>query len=251
MDILGVDIGGTGIKGAVVDTSSGELKTQRVRLLTPQPATPDAVSEVLKQLVNEIGFNGPVACGFPARITNGTVRTAANIDKTWIDIPVEELFTTKLQGNYPVSVVNDADAAGLCELKFGAAKDVPGKVIFLTIGTGIGSALFQDGVMFEGTELGHLKFKKDIAEHYCSALVREKEELSWTKWGKRLGKYLNYVNFLFDPDLFILGGGVSAKFERFKDFLPQELKIVPAASLNHAGIIGAALYGERRLQSRD
>ena len=145
-------------------------------------------------------------------------------------------------------MVNDADAAGLAELEFGAARGVNGKVIFLTLGTGIGSALFVDGIMFEGTELGHLKFKKDVAEHYCSAVVREREDLSWNKWGKRLGKYLNYVNFLFEPELFIIGGGVSAKFDRFKEELPQDLKIVPAAFLNQAGIIGAAMYGERRLR---
>ena len=248
MEILGVDIGGTGIKGAIVDTETGELITQRIRLLTPQPATPEAVASVLKELVVQTGFKGPVACGFPARITNGTVKTAANIDKSWIDVPVEELFTRELTCDTKVSVVNDADAAGLAELEFGAARGVNGKVIFLTLGTGIGSALFVDGIMFEGTELGHLKFKKDVAEHYCSAVVREREDLSWNKWGKRLGKYLNYVNFLFEPELFIIGGGVSAKFDRFKEELTQDLKIVPAAFLNQAGIIGAAMYGERRLR---
>ena len=244
MEILGIDIGGTGIKGAVVNTKTGETITERIRLLTPKPATPEAVADVIKELVEKTGFNGPVACGFPARITQGIVKTAANIDKSWIDVPVEKLFSDKLGREVPV--VNDADAAGLCELKFGAAKDFKGQILFLTIGTGIGSALFANGVMYQGSELGHLKFKGDIAEHYCSALVREQEELKWKIWGKRLAEYLNYVNFLFCPDLFIIGGGVSAKFEKYREQLPKDLNIVPAKCLNHAGIIGAAAFGSVR-----
>ncbi len=250
MEILGVDIGGTGIKGAVIETTTGELKTERLRLLTPQPATPKAVAQTLKELVKQIGFSGPIACGFPARITQGIVRTAANIDDSWIDVPVEQLFQDTLGTDYPIPVVNDADAAGLCEQVLGAAKGRMDKVLFLVVGTGIGSAFFSHGQMYEGSELGHLKFKGDIAEHYCSGIVREREDLSWEKWGKRFGKYLNYVNFLFDPDLFIIGGGVSAKFEKWKAFLPQDLNIVPAQTLNHAGIIGAALYGERRIKAQ-
>ena len=182
MDILGVDIGGSGIKGAIVDTITGELKSERIRIQTPQPATPEAVAKTLKELVDQIGYKGPVGCGFPARIINGEVLTAANIDSSWINIKVEELFSKTL--NTDVFVANDADVAGLAELAFGAVKDYYGPVLFLTIGTGFGSALFINGQMYPNTEFGHLKFKGDIAEHDCADSVREKEDLSFKEWGE-------------------------------------------------------------------
>ena len=244
MQILGVDIGGSGIKGAVVDTETGELVTERIRIPTPQPATPEAVAQTLKQLVDQIGFKGPIGCGFPARVINGEVLTAANIDKSWISVKVEELFS-KVVGQ-KVVVANDADVACLAELGFGAVKGYKGPVLLLTIGTGIGSALFINGQMYPNAEFGHLKFKGDVAEHYCADSVREKEDLGFKEWGERLNKFLEYIAFLTQPDFIVLGGGVSKKFDKYKDKLTLSTKVVPATTLNLAGIIGAALYAQSR-----
>lgn len=230
MEILGIDIGGSGIKGAIVDTATGELKSERIRLVTPQPATPEAVAQTLKELVDQIGYKGPIGCGFPARVINGEVLTAANIDKSWINVKVEDLFS-KVTGQ-KVFVANDADVAGLAELTFGAVKDYKGPVLFLTIGTGIGSALFINGQMYPNTEFGHIKFKGDIAEHYCSDAVREREELGYKEWGERLNKFLEYIAFLTQPDFIVLGGGVSKKFEKYESKLTLSTKVVPATTLD-------------------
>ena len=246
MEILGIDIGGSGIKGAIVDTATGELKSERIRLVTPQPATPEAVAQTLKELVDQIGYKGPIGCGFPARVINGEVLTAANIDKSWINVKVEDLFS-KVTGQ-KVFVANDADVAGLAELTFGAVKDYKGPVLFLTIGTGIGSALFINGQMYPNTEFGHIKFKGDIAEHYCSDAVREREELGYKEWGERLNKFLEYIAFLTQPDFIVLGGGVSKKFEKYESKLTLITKVVPATTLNLAGIIGAAMYAKSHLE---
>lgn len=246
MEILGIDIGGSGIKGAIVDTATGELKSERIRLVTPQPATPEAVAQALKELVDQIGYKGPIGCGFPARVINGEVLTAANIDKSWINVKVEDLFS-KVTGQ-KVFVANDADVAGLAELTFGAVKDYKGPVLFLTIGTGIGSALFINGQMYPNTEFGHIKFKGDIAEHYCSDAVREREELGYKEWGERLNKFLEYIAFLTQPDFIVLGGGVSKKFEKYESKLTLSTKVVPATTLNLAGIIGAAMYAKSHLE---
>lgn len=246
MEILGIDIGGSGIKGAIVDTATGELKYERIRLVTPQPATPEAVAQTLKELVDQIGYKGPIGCGFPARVINGEVLTAANIDKSWINVKVEDLFS-KVTGQ-KVFVANDADVAGLAELTFGAVKDYKGPVLFLTIGTGIGSALFINGQMYPNTEFGHIKFKGDIAEHYCSDAVREREELGYKEWGERLNKFLEYIAFLTQPDFIVLGGGVSKKFEKYESKLTLSTKVVPATTLNLAGIIGAAMYAKSHLE---
>ncbi|MBO5566849.1 MAG: ROK family protein [Succinivibrio sp.] len=248
MEILGVDIGGTGIKGAVVDTKTGELITERLRIETPHPATPDAVAETLKELVKQIGFKGPIGCGFPARVIKGNVLTASNIDESWINTPVEKMFKKVLGTD--VFVANDADCAGLAELKFGAAKNYKGNIIFITIGTGLGSAIFVNGVLYPNTELGHLQFKGDKAERYCSGLVKEKYKLKWAEWGERFNEYLKYIEFLMLPDLFVLGGGGSKKFDKFKDSLTIETKVIPAENMNLAGIIGAALYGETCLPQK-
>ena len=246
MEILGIDIGGSGIKGAIVDTATGELKSERIRLVTPQPATPEAVAQTLKELVDQIGYKGPIGCGFPARVINGEVLTAANIDKSWINVKVEDLFS-KVTGQ-KVFVANDADVAGLAEMTFGAVKDYKGPVLFLTIGTGIGSALFINGQMYPNTEFGHIKFKGDIAEHYCSDAVREREELGYKEWGERLNKFLEYIAFLTQPDFIVLGGGVSKKFEKYESKLTLSTKVVPATTLNLAGIIGAAMYAKSHLE---
>ncbi|MDO5351614.1 MAG: ROK family protein [Succinatimonas sp.] len=246
MEILGIDIGGTGIKGAIVDTSTGEIKSERVRLLTPQPATPDAIADTVFQLVKQIGFDGPIACGFPSRVIHGVVKTAANIDKSWINVPVEELFSKRLERQ--VYVANDADVAALAELHFGAAKDVSGTVLVLTLGTGIGSCLFVNGTFCPNTELGHIVFHGDSAERYCSGAVKERENIKWKEWGERLNEYLEYVAFLLQPDLIVLGGGASKKFEKYAEVLNSDLNIKPAQMLNLAGIVGAGMYGELRIK---
>lgn len=244
MEILGVDIGGTGIKGAIVDTEKGELKSERKRIETPHPATPAAVAETLKRLVDAFEWKGVIGCGFPATIHHGVAHSAANIDKTWIDTPVDQLFS-EITG-CKTFVINDADAAGICEMKFGAGKDQKGIVMMLTIGTGIGSAVFIDGHLHPNTELGHLflntketKFK--VAEHYCSERIRVEKDLSWSKFGARFNKYLQRLEFLFNPDLFILGGGASKNFAKFSPEFQLHTQIVEAKTLNLAGIIGAAV----------
>lgn len=251
MEILGVDIGGTGIKGAIVDTEKGELISERKRIETPHPATPAAVAETLKKLVDEFQWKGAIGCGFPATIHHGVAYSAANIDKTWINTPVEQLFTeaTKCQ----TFVLNDADAAGLCEMKFGAGKNENGVVMMLTIGTGIGSAVFVDGHLHPNTELGHLflntkEDKYKIAEHYCSERVRVEKDLSWSKFGTKFNKYLQRLEFLFNPDLFILGGGASKNFAKFSPEFQLHTRVVEAQTLNLAGIIGAAVYGAQHVK---
>ncbi len=248
MEILGIDIGGSGIKGAVVETTTGELVTERVRIKTPQPSTPEAVADTIKELVETIGYQGPMACGFPARVINGTVLTAANIDKSWVNVHVESLLKEKL-GN-EIFVANDADVAGIAEMTFGAGCGEKGKVLIVTIGTGIGTAMFFNGELLPNFEMGHIILNGDDAERYCSDAAREKLDLKWKEWGKRFNEYLNRIDFLVQPDLFILGGGASKKFEKFKDQLHLEnARVIPAKTLNLAGIIGAAVYCERRLNN--
>ncbi len=245
MKILGVDIGGSGIKGAVVDTKTGELVSERVRIETPQPATPEAVAETLKKLIEQLGYSGPVGCGFPATVHHGVAFTAANIDSSWINTPVEKLFT-EITGNN-CYVLNDADAAGIAEMAFGEGRNVQGVVMMITIGTGLGSAIFVNGNLLPNCELGHLILKDDIAEHYCSDAARQRLELSWGKWGKRFNKYLHRLEFLFNPDLIILGGGASKSFEKYADKIDVRARVTPAKTLNTAGIIGAAMYAENMI----
>ena len=246
MEILGVDIGGSGIKGAIVDTDSGTLLTERIRIKTPQPATPEAIANTLKELVETIKWDGPVSCGFPARVIRGTVLTAANIDKSWINTPVEQLFSKTL--GQPVFVANDADVAGIAEMHFGAGKEYLDKlVIVLTIGTGIGSAIFLNGKLYPNSELGHVIFHGDSAEKYCSDAAREKAGIKWKEFGDRFNEYLKHLEFVMHPDVFILGGGASKKFEKYADRFDLTTEVIPAKTLNLAGIIGAALYGEERL----
>ena len=243
MKVLGIDIGGSGIKGAIVNIETGELLTERHRIPTPSPSTPDAVAETVAKLVRELEWEGPVGCGFPAAIQNGVSMTASNISKKWIGVNVEDLFSQTL--GMPVAVVNDADAAGLAEVKFGGGKGRNGLILLLTIGTGIGSALITDGKLVPNSELGHLKFKGDIAEKYCSDAARKREDLNWKQWGKRFDQYLNHINRLFYPDLIVLGGGASKKFEKFEENLTVSVPVVPAELLNLAGIIGAAMAAEK------
>ncbi|MFE1861718.1 polyphosphate--glucose phosphotransferase [Streptomyces anandii] len=242
MQIFGVDIGGSGIKGAPVDLDKGDLAQERHKVLTPQPATPDGVAEGVRQVVEHFGWDGPVGLTFPGVVTGGaTIRTAANVDKSWIDTDARELFGERL-GGLPVAVVNDADAAGVAEMHFGAGRDRRGTVILLTFGTGIGSAVFVDGRLVANTELGHLELDGHEAEKRASSKARDDHELTWEQWARRVQKYLEHVEMLFSPELFIIGGGVSRKAHKFLPLIEGvRAEIVPAQLQNNAGIVGAAM----------
>ncbi|GAA5215613.1 polyphosphate--glucose phosphotransferase [Corallincola platygyrae] len=250
MQVLGIDIGGSGIKGAIVDLTTGELASERHRIPTPQPATPAQVAETVAELVAHFDWKGPVGCGFPAAIQHGIARTAANIDKSFIGTDVASLFSDKT--GCPCYVLNDADAAGLTEMRFGAGKNAEGVVLLVTIGTGLGTCLFSDGQLLPNTELGHIFLENGMeGEHYASSAVREREELSWGKWGKRFNVYLQQMEALFWPDIILLGGGASKKFEKYKDKIDVEAVVTPAASLNQAGIIGGALFAAEQHHGPD
>jgi polyphosphate glucokinase len=242
--ILGIDIGGTGIKGAPVDPRTGKLLADRHRIPTPQPATPDAVTAVVAELAEFFSWSGPAGATFPAVIKDGVAHTAANVDKEWIGTNAAERFSTAIGG--AVTVVNDADAAGIAEVTFGAGRDRGGVVIMVTLGTGIGSAVFHEGALVPNTELGHLKMGKHDAERLAAESVRESEDLSWKDWAGRLNDYFAMLERLFSPDLFIIGGGVSKKSEKFVPFLETTADIIPAQLLNEAGIVGAAVAHDLR-----
>jgi len=241
MQALGIDIGGTGIKGAVVDLDTGEFVVERLRIETPERSTPDAVSEIVAQITTHFGWKGPVGCTFPGVVTAGVVRTAANVDPSWIGADAASTFATAT--GCRIAVVNDADAAGEAEARFGHPAARTGVVLMLTLGTGIGSALIVDGVLVPNTELGHLKMGKHEhdAEHLAAESAREREDLSWKDWATRLSNYLSYVESLLWPDLFVLGGGVSKKADKFVPHIECRTPVVPAQLLNTAGIVGAAL----------
>ena len=247
--ILGIDIGGSGIKGAIVHTKKGKLLTERHRIPTPNPATPNEVAVIINEMVKHFEWNGAVGCGFPAVIQNGTARTAANIDKTWIGTNVNSLFTD-ITG-CPVFAVNDADAAGMAEMKFGAGRGNKGVVILITVGTGIGTVIFSRGKLVPNTELGHVLLNTMEAEEYASDAVRKKLDLSWEDWAKRFDEYLVYMEKLFWPDLFIIGGGASKKDEKFLEYLSVKTPVVPAELLNNAGIVGAALLAKDMLKREE
>jgi len=237
--VLGIDIGGSGIKGAIVDVNTGELLTERIRIETPQPATPHAVLETISEMITEFKWNGPIGCGFPAVIQHGIAKTAANVDAGWIGVNIDKLIweATKCSAK----VINDADAAGLAEVKFGAGKGVNGVVLMLTIGTGIGSALFINGKLVPNTEYGHLYYKDIVAERYCSDSARKKYVLEWDIWTERFNKYLKHLERTINPDLFIIGGGISKKPEKFMPLIAIDTEIKIAEQQNNAGIVGAAM----------
>ncbi len=239
MHTFGIDIGGSGIKGAPVDTETGQLLAQRLRIKTPQKGEPEPVAEVVKQIAQSFNWNGPIGIGFPAPIKGGVVLMAANVSEKWVGINADALFT-KITG-CDCTMINDADAAGLAEMTFGAGRGQPGTVILLTLGTGIGSAIFYNGQLIPNTEFGHLEMDGEDAEFRTSAAAREREELSWKKYAKRLNNYLTAMEKLFWPNLFIIGGGISKESEKFLPLLTIETHIVPAQLLNEAGIVGAAL----------
>ncbi len=237
--ILGIDIGGSGIKGALVDITNGVLLSDRIKLETPQPATPQAVAQTVRELVSRFDWKGPIGCTFPAIVHHGVTLSAANVDKSWVGAPAQQILTDAV--GQPLLLLNDADAAGLAEVTFGAARGVMGTVIVLTLGTGIGSALIVDGRLVPNTEFGHLQFKGGVAEKYCSARIKETEGLKWKEYALRLNDYLNHIELLFSPDLIIIGGGISRKHEKFLPEIKLRARVLPAALRNDAGIVGAAL----------
>jgi len=244
MKILGIDIGGSGVKGAPVDTEQGVLLETRFRIPTPEGAKPDDVANVVKQIAHHFKWKGPIGCGFPAVIQHGIARTAANVHKSWINTNAVELFSNAT--GCPVQVVNDADAAGLAEMRFGAGKGCDGLVFIVTVGTGLGTALFTNGVLVPNTELGHIELDCLDAESQASDAARKREDLSWKKWAERFDHYLDAIEALFWPDLFIIGGGASKRINKFIEHISVKAKVVPAQLRNEAGIIGAALAGEKQ-----
>lgn len=246
MEILGIDIGGTGIKGAIVDVETGELVTERIRILTPNPATPEAVLSTVKEVVDRFDWKGAIGCGFPARVIDGVCQTASNIDNEWIGKDIGKLIFEKT--GCRSFVLNDADAAGIAEMRFGNGEDLQGTVIILTIGTGIGSSLFSNGELFPNTEFGFIKVGSKFGEHYASNKIRENEELSWKRWAKRLNKYFHRVEFLFSPNLIIMGGGVCKKFDKYSHYFDTKAKVIPAKLQNRAGVIGAAIFASEKVK---
>ena len=240
--ILGIDIGGSGVKGAIVHTKKGKLESERHRIPTPQPATPEAVAGVIKEIVDHFKWQGPIGVGFPGVIQNGYARTAANLDKSWIDVNLNQLFgkTTGCK----VHVVNDADAAGMAEMKFGSGKEFNGVAFLVTEGTGLGTVMFLNGRLMPNMELGHIMLHGADAEKYASDAARKANKLSWDEWAGRFNEYLNRIEELLWPDLIIIGGGASKKNKEFLSQLNTRAKIVPATLLNEAGIIGAALVSK-------
>jgi len=243
MQILGIDVGGSGIKGAPADTETGEMLAERLRIKTPKGAEPKPMAETVKQIAEFFQWKGPIGIGFPAPIKSGVVMMAANISPKWVGLNADDLFT-RITGSDCV-MVNDADAAGLAEMKFGAGQGQPGTVIMVTLGTGIGSAIFYRGVLLPNTEFGHAELNGMDAEHYSADSARQREDLSWKKYAKRLDLYFKMMEKLFWPDLFIVGGGISKESEKFLPLLTITTPIVPAQLRNQAGIIGAALAAQR------
>ncbi len=238
--VLGVDVGGSGIKGGIVNTDTGELLTERYKFSTPKPSTPESVAKTIKKLIKHFDWKGPVGCGFPSIIRKGIAVTAANIDKSWVGEDIKKRFEKVCKR--PFYILNDADAAGLAEVTFGAGKGVKGTVLMVTIGSGIGTGLFLDGKLLPNSEFGHLFFKNMLAEHYCSSSAKEKEKLDMETWGKRFNEYLHHLDRLLSVDLYILGGGISRMFDDFKAYLDVEGTVIPASFQNNAGTIGAAYY---------
>ena len=238
--VLGIDIGGSGVKAAPVDTATGRLMAERQKLLTPQPATPEAIAKVVGQLVRAFEWTGPAGITFPGVVVDGVIQTAANVDPSWIGVDAVKLFGSETK--LAVTVLNDADAAGVAEMRFGAGKDVTGTVLLLTLGTGIGSALFTDGVLVPNTEFGHIQIRGKDAEKRASEHAKDEHGLGWDEWAGRVDEYLAYMEALISPGLIIIGGGVSRKSDKFLPLLTGlRAKVVPAALQNDAGIVGAAM----------
>ncbi len=243
--MLGIDIGGSGIKGALVDAGTGSLIGDRRRIATPEAATPEQVAAVVRELVRHFNWEGAVGVALPARVKNGVALTAANIDDSWIGTDAAELF--KASTGCEAVVLNDADAAGLAEMTFGAGRGAAGVALVLTFGTGIGSALFVDGHLVPNTEFGHLELRGGVAEAYAAGSARKRESLTWDEWAGRAQEYLSYVEFIFAPDLIVLGGGISRpkRARKYLHLLSTRARLVLAQLQNEAGIVGAACAASR------
>jgi polyphosphate glucokinase len=237
---FGIDVGGSGIKGGIVDLDTGLLVGDRVKLLTPQPATPSAVAETIAAVVKEFGWTGPLGVTYPGVVTDGIVQTAANVDRAWIGTNAREVISAELDGQ-PVTVLNDADAAGLAEERYGAGKDNSGLVVLLTFGTGIGSALIHNGTLIPNTEFGHLEVGGKEAEKRAASSVKDKNEWSYKRWAKEVTSVLIAIENAISPDLIIAGGGISRKADQWLPLLENRTPVVAAALLNTAGIVGAAM----------
>jgi polyphosphate glucokinase len=242
--VMGVDIGGTGIKGAPVDVEKGTLSDERFRLLTPSPATPKSVSDVVAQVVEHFDWKGPVGATFPAVVKNGVTMTAANVNSKWVGTDAEKVLSERLGS--PTIVLNDADAAGIAEMRFGAGRDRKGVVLMITLGTGIGCGMFHDGVLIPNTELGHIEIDGKDAESMAADSARERKGLSWKKYAERVEKYLRRLDALLWPDLIILGGGASKKADKLLPHVDVRPEVVTATLLNEAGIVGAAIAAQGR-----
>lgn len=238
--VLGIDIGGSGIKGAPVNIKTGELLSERYRIATPAKAKPNDVAPIINQIASYFNWDGPIGVGFPAVVKDGIAYTHGNLHKSWLGINIEALLVDELNTN--ITIINDADAAALAELKFGAAKNVDGTVVILTIGTGIGSGVLIDGKLVPNMELGRVLYSDgNYVEKYAADSIRKLESLSYSEWGSRFNEVLHYFKTIILPDLYIIGGGISKKMHRFEDELNIDIPVIPASSLNRAGIIGAAL----------
>lgn len=248
--VLGIDIGGSGIKANLVDPETGELKAERFKLPTPNPSLPDAVARVVAQMVEHFGYRGPVGCTFPAIVKSGVTLSAANVDKSWIGCHAADLFAAAT--GQSVLVVNDADAAGVAEATFGVAQGRLGVVVILTLGTGIGSSVFLDGRLLPNTEFGHLQFKGyESVEDWAAAAVKDDEDLSWKEWAQRLDAYLKHLDQILSPNVIVLGGGISRRWEKWAHYLTVDVEVVPAALRNEAGIVGAAVLAARHSRMID
>lgn len=246
MEILGIDVGGTGIKGAIVNIKTGELVSEKHRIPTPKGAKPNDVADVIAEMVTFFKWKGEVGCGFPSIVSRGRILSANNIDKSWKGLQADELFSERTGLEF--HIVNDADAAGLAAMTFGAGKDKEGLVIMITIGTGLGSGMFYNGTLVPNIELGSVPYKKyKYFEHYAADSARKREDLSYKKWGKRFNEFLKFVEFLTSPDLIILGGGASKKIDKFKDQITVDVPVMPSQFENEAGIVGAAIASVRKL----
>jgi len=239
MEILGIDVGGSGIKGALVNMETGEMISERFRIPTPKSRKPKPMAEVVAKIVKHFDYSGPIGCGFPTVIKNGVCKTPGNLHKRWAGVNVNELFGEAT--GLPVTVVNDADAAGYASMNFGVGQGKEGLVLMVTIGTGLGSGAFYNGELIPNFELGQIPYKRyNKIELWAAASAKEREELSYKKWGKRFNVFLELVELIVSPDLIILGGGTSKNWDEFKDYISIETPVIPAKLQNHAGIIGAA-----------
>jgi polyphosphate glucokinase len=247
--MLGIDVGGSGIKGGLVDLAQGVLVSERYRIATPKPATPEKVAEVVGAIVRHFNYQGPIGVTFPAIVRHGVTMSAANVDPSWIGTNAQRLFERAT--GCPVLVLNDADAAGVAEMRYGAARGQRGVVMMLTFGTGIGSAVFINGQLVPNTELGHMEVDGKEIEARASDRARQRDNLSWKRWGRRVHKVLSRLEALFSPDLFVIGGGVSDNLERFRDQITITTPLVSAKLLNNAGIVGAALAASEGAKTSD